>query len=145
MRFAGRAGGAPAGRDVRGGAFAFAVSALDEPRPSATMIALLVAAAAIAWRLEFETATGVTGVPNVLALWLMFVLLPPGLAAPVAAVAGGLLGDAFAAERWRRLRRRPVVARSFVLLATPPRRYSIRAAAGAMPRVRAGRRALGGR
>jgi putative nucleotidyltransferase with HDIG domain len=43
----------------------------------------------------------------------MFVLLPPGLV-PVAAVAGGLLGDAFAAQRWRRMLGTLVVAWSFV-------------------------------
>ncbi len=90
----------------RAGSFAavaivFAASARDQPRPSLIIVALLVAAYAVAWRLEFETATGVT-VPNVLALVPMFVLLPPGLV-PLAAVTGGLLGDLFAEQRWRRM------------------------------------------
>ena len=78
-----------------------------------------------------RTATGVT-VPNVLALVPMFVLLPPGLV-PVAAVAGGLLGDAFAAQRWRGCSGRSW-SRGPSCRRRSSSRYSTRAAAGAMPR-----------
>ncbi len=78
-----------------------ALPALDEPRPEPLVVVALVGAYALAWRIEFETGTGVV-VPNVLGLVPMLVLLPPGLV-PLAGALGAVLGDAFAEQRGRRM------------------------------------------
>jgi putative nucleotidyltransferase with HDIG domain len=104
---------------------AIALPVLDAPitRPPADVAILLVAAFAVVWRTEFETATGVT-VPNILVLCPMLVLLPPSLV-PAAAAAGALVGDIGRDNPQRRLLGAlactlPVVAPSLVLMWLDP-------------------------
>ena len=82
-------------------ALALAFASRGETGPGVDVTVLLVLAFALCWRDGFETPTGVT-VPRILALCPMFVLLPAGWI-PLAAAAGGVLGDVRTEQQLRRM------------------------------------------